>query len=71
MKPSIIGMFFSGVLLLIALILTVTQYRKFTRIDMLYLTLLFSIAIAVHSILHFKAEIHYSFNPLENKWMTQ
>jgi hypothetical protein len=68
MKPSLLGMFFSGILLLVSVILLIMQYKFLKGVDMLYLTLLFSIAIAIHSVLHMKAEIHYDFNPLEGKW---
>jgi hypothetical protein len=67
-KPSNIGLFISGILILIGLYLFykkifIEKNEDYRTINVI---LFFSSVIAIHSILHFLAESKYNYNPLEN-----
>ncbi len=66
MKPSYISQGISGILIFLALIQLYKDNTSMTTFNSVILLLLFSIAIAVHGIMHFMAEVKYNFNPLEN-----
>lgn len=67
MKPSYLSQVLSGLLIFFALIQLYKDNAPITPFNSVVLLLLFSIAIAVHGIMHFMAEVKYDFNPLENK----
>jgi len=70
-KPSIIALIVSGLLILSALFLTYKEiYSKGTDISgiqLINLILFFSSAIALHGLLHIQAETKYNYNPLEGR----
>lgn len=68
MRPSFLGLVASGLLLLIALIVFIINYRKIDEEDMVMILLLFGIAVAAHSIQHAIEEIFFGFNPLIGQW---
>jgi hypothetical protein len=61
LTPSFLGLAFGGILIGVALVLLLLN-KPNTRLVMI--VLLLSIAVSVHSILHFGEEIVYSYNPL-------
>jgi hypothetical protein len=63
MRPSFLGLVFSGMLIGIALILMLAIKVNMMKISII---LLLSIAISVHSILHFGEEVVYGWNPIAN-----
>lgn len=67
MKPSYLSQAISGILIFIAVIKLYTDNTPLTTFNTVVLLLLFSIAVAVHGIMHFMAEVKYNFNPLENR----
>ena len=64
-KPSILGLFVSGLLILISLILIIKKYKEFNNITFIFIILLFAILITLHSLLHLGVEISYNYNPIE------
>jgi hypothetical protein len=68
MRPSFMGLILSGFLLLIALIIIVLNSRYLKINEIIYITLLFSIGISVHSLLHSNEEIYFNFNPMVGLW---
>ncbi len=62
MRPSFLGLAFGGILIGVALVLLLLN-KPNTRL--IVIILLLSIAVSVHSILHFGEEIVYNYNPLQ------
>jgi len=66
MAPSINGLLFTGILLLIIVIIFAKNYDQFLKLNyyqQIALLSLLTLAIGIHSILHLGAEIVYGFNP--------
>jgi hypothetical protein len=66
--PSLNSLFITGFLLLIILILFLTNYTQFMRLDYyrkLNILSLFVIAIGVHGLIHLGVETKYGFNPYQ------
>lgn len=66
MAPSMNGLLFSGLILLIILIIFSKNYSKFIKLNyykQISLLSLVSLAFGIHSILHLGAESVYGFNP--------
>ncbi len=61
LTPSFLGLAFGGILIGIALVLLLLNKLN-TRL--IVIILLLSIAVSVHSILHFGEEVVYNYNPL-------
>jgi hypothetical protein len=69
MRPSIIGQFINGILILFATYLIIFNSKKFDDVyKTIIIVLLLSISIGIHTILHHIEEINYDFNPLVGKW---
>jgi hypothetical protein len=66
MAPSMNGLLFTGILLLIIVIIFAKNYDQFLKLNyyqQIALLSLLTLAIGIHSILHLGAEIVYGFNP--------
>jgi hypothetical protein len=66
--PSLYAHVITGILLLVAFILLLQNYRFIKSIDkyrLILLVLLFSIATGVHGISHLGLERIYGYNPLQ------
>jgi hypothetical protein len=66
MAPSMNGLLFTGLLLLIIVVIFANNYSQFLKLNyyqQIALLSLLSLAIGVHSILHLGAETVYGFNP--------
>lgn len=68
MRPSMLGMAISGMLVLTAFIMFIVNYQEFSSTEITQFVLLTAIAIAGHSILHAHQELHYGYNPLVGQW---
>ena len=69
MAPSMNGLIFTGILLLIIVIIFAKNYSQFLKLNyyqQIALLSLLTLAIGIHSILHLGAETVYGFNPY--KW---
>lgn len=66
MRPSFLGLAFGGILIGVALVLLLLNKPNTKLISII---LLLSIAISVHSILHFGEEVIYNWNPLQGSPM--
>ena len=70
MAPSMNGLLFTGILLLIIVIIFAKNYDQFLKLNyyqQIALLSLLSLAIGIHSMLHLGAEKQYNFNPF--KWI--
>jgi hypothetical protein len=65
-RPSFLGFFLNGILLAIFFIYFINNYKSLSSKDMIHLSLVASIAIGVHSMLHDREERLYGYNPLMN-----
>jgi uncharacterized integral membrane protein len=66
MTPSMSGLLFTGVILLIILLIFAKNYSQFIKLNyyrQICLLSLVSLVIGIHSILHLGAESVYGFNP--------
>jgi len=66
LAPSIGAHFINGLLMLLAIILTVINFSKLQTLDsfrLICIVLLFSIAIGVHGLSHLGLEANYGLNP--------
>lgn len=64
-RPSFIGFMWNGILLGVAILIFVFNYKLFDNKELLTLTLLASIAVGVHSMLHYREEKDFGLNPLK------
>jgi hypothetical protein len=66
--PSLYAHIINGILLLVAFILLLQNYKSISHINkykLITLVLLFSIAIGVHGLSHLGLEKSYGYNPLQ------
>ena len=70
MRPSFLANVFSGILILISLILLL-KYKFDDTYKNIIILLAFASALGIHGIQHAIEEIYYDFNPLVNKWKVQ
>lgn len=66
--PSFYAHIINGILLLVAFIILVQNYRSIKDMDkykLILLILLFSIATGVHGLSHLGLEKNYGYNPLQ------
>ena len=67
-RPSFLSMGFTGILLTVAIIVFLINYKDITGSNstgtLLMLILLFTIAAGVHGLQHLGEQIYYNFNPL-------
>lgn len=66
LRPSFLGFVIQGLLIGIFFILFIRNYNNLTSKEIMGLTLLASIAIGVHSMIHYREEKDYGFNPIGN-----
>ena len=64
MRPSFLAFNLQGILLAIFILLFINNYKSLSKKDLIYILLLFSITIGIHSILHHIEEQLYGFNPI-------
>jgi hypothetical protein len=64
-RPSFLGLFTGGFLMLFSIIIFYNNYKKFNSSQVIMILLLLSIAVSVHSGLHSVEEIYYGWNPIE------
>lgn len=68
--PSLNTLFVTGFILLSILIIFISNFQQFKRLDFyrkLNLLSLFTIAIGIHGLIHLGVEDEYGFNPY--KWV--
>lgn len=75
MKPSFMSLSIGGLLLLLVLILLGVNWYKQNEFDtrtyqIYMLILLFSVAVSIHGIGHFLAEVYYNYDPLKTGVLT-
>lgn len=68
MRPSLLGLFAGGFLILAAVVLLARHARAVPAVKLVSLLLHLSIAVSVHSLLHSNEEIFFKFNPLAGQW---
>ena len=68
MRPSLLGLFAGGFLILAALIVFARKAKAVSPVKLISVLLLLSIAVSVHSLLHSNEEIYFKFNPLAGQW---
>jgi len=64
-RPSFLAFNLQGILLAIIMLLFINNYKSLTKKELMYVLLLFSITVGIHSILHHVEEMYYGFNPLK------
>jgi hypothetical protein len=62
-RPSFIGFIFQGIMFLIFIILFLKNYDILDKKDLVYISLITTIAIGVHSMIHYTEEKDNNFNP--------
>ncbi len=65
-RPSFFGFVLQGLLIGIFIILFIKNYQYLNSKEIMGLTLLASIAIGIHSIIHYREEIDNNLNPICN-----
>lgn len=70
MRPSFIVSVLSGLIIFIAVIIFILNFKilSMNTPKFIELLLLIGIAFGVHSISHYYEEIYFNFNPLTNNW---
>lgn len=70
MRPSFIISVLSGIIIFIAMILFILNFKMLSinTPKFIELLILLGIAFGVHSINHYYEEIYFNFNPLTNNW---
>ena len=65
--PSFYAHIINGIVLLIAVIILLKNYKKISNLEpykIIILTLIFSICIGVHGLSHLGLEKNYNYNPM-------
>jgi len=65
-RPSFFGFILQGILLAIFFIYFINNYKSLNNKEIMYIALLSSIAIGIHSSLHDREERYYGYNPIMN-----
>ena len=68
MRPSFLAAAFGGIILTIATILYIINYKSLSGFSHMNILFLMSIAYSLHALAHHYEEIYYDFNPLVGKW---
>lgn len=68
MRPSFLGLVFTGILIGISIISIIINSDNIKGVHFIYIPLLLAVAVSGHSILHAHEEIYYNFNPLSGNW---
>jgi hypothetical protein len=70
MRPSFIVSVLSGLIIFIAAIIFILNFKilSMNTPKFIELLLLLGIAFGVHGISHYYEEIYFNFNPLTNNW---
>ena len=70
MRPSFIASTLSGLIIFIAIILFIINYKTLVSDNKYFINtlILLSIAIGIHGLSHYFEEIYIDFNPLIGKW---
>jgi hypothetical protein len=68
MKPSNLALIISGTIIFFVFLLLISemmnQNKNLIGLNLIILLLILSVAIGVHGILHFMAEVTYKYNPV-------
>jgi hypothetical protein len=68
MKPSNLALIISGIIIFFVFLLLISemmnQNKDLIGLNLINLLLILSMAIGVHGILHFMAEVTYKYNPV-------
>jgi hypothetical protein len=64
-RPSFLGFILNGLLLGIAFIIFILNYKNIGIENMIIILLVMSTAVGMHSILHYREEKDYGFNPIK------
>jgi hypothetical protein len=68
MRPSFLAATFGGILLTIATIMYLLNYKSLSAESHMNTLFLMSAGWTLHALLHHYEEIYYDFNPLVGKW---
>ena len=68
MRPSFLAAGFGAIIMTIATILYILNYKTLNESSNISILFLMSIAWSMHGLLHHYEEIYYDFNPLIGKW---
>jgi multisubunit Na+/H+ antiporter MnhB subunit len=68
MRPSFLVGAIGGIILTIATILYIMNYKTLSMESNIQILFLMSAGYAIHSLVHHNEEIYYDFNPLVGKW---
>ncbi len=64
-RPSFLAFILQGMLLGIAVIMFFYNYKEFSNKEIINYLLLGSVAVGIHSMLHYREERDYGFNPIK------
>ena len=69
-RPSFIASTVSGIIILIASIISILNMKALSKdsFKLVTILLLIGIAFGIHAIGHYYEEIYFDFNPLVGKW---
>lgn len=74
MKPSFILSAVNGVVMFVGVVLVAhyifNNYQGMSTLELGKIVLLASVAVGIHGLMHFWAEVYYGFNPLESQPQT-
>jgi len=69
MRPSFISSIITGILIFIAIILTIINSNNLTKYETIMVLFAMSISLGIHGFQHVYEEMYYDFNPLEGKML--
>ena len=64
-RPSFFAFVLNGLLLGVAIIMFAMNYKTLDTKNSIVIILILSIAVGIHSMLHYREEKDYKFNPLK------
>ena len=69
MRPSFLSSIISGILILVAIILTIINSNNLTKYETIMVLFAMAISLGIHGFQHAYEEMYYDFNPLEGKML--
>lgn len=68
MRASFISFIACAILMTVASVMFLTNYKEMSTETIIQLLFLMSIAWSMHTVHHYYEEVYYDFDPLQGKW---
>jgi hypothetical protein len=64
-RPSFLAFLLQGLLFAVFVVYFINNYKVLSKRDMMFMILLVSVTVGIHSMLHDREERYYGYNPFD------